>query len=64
MRTATFNIMCLSKTKASWQPIKAACVEESANGPFKLNEYLSQRHVLCPQYLQSNKTGYNTGGIL
>lgn len=38
-RIATFNSMCLSKTKASWQPIKAACVEKSANGPFKLTEH-------------------------
>lgn len=35
---ATFN-MHLSNTKASWQPIKAACVEESANGPFKFIEH-------------------------
>lgn len=41
-RSGTFNIMFLSKIKASWQPIKAACVEESANGPFKLIENLSQ----------------------
>lgn len=45
-RIAICNTMCLSKTKGSWQPIKAACVEESANGPFKLN--LSQKHVLGP----------------
>lgn len=51
---AIFSIMCLSKTKVSWQPIKAACVEESANRPFKFIEYLSQRHVLCPQYLKQD----------
>lgn len=30
--------VCLSKTKASWQPVKAACVE-STNGPFQPIEH-------------------------
>lgn len=63
-RIATFKILGLSKTKASWQPIKAACGEESAKGPFKFTWVFEPKYVLCPQYLQSNKIECNTGGIL
>lgn len=55
MRELQPLIRCLSKTKASWQPIKAACVEESANRLFKLSIWAKDIYFALNIYSQTKQ---------
>ena len=54
-RIAICNIMYLNKTEASWQPIKAACVEESAYGPFRLRIWAKNMYFALDIYSQAKQ---------